>query len=130
MSEVGMIIGVGTDIIEVERIRDMIVRHRTRFIQRVFTEGEVKYCRGRKRAAEHFAARFAAKEATLKALRIGLRKGITWRDMDVVIGELGQPDIRLAGGAALRAEELGVNHLHVSLTHTENYAAATVVAEH
>ena len=125
-----MIIGVGIDIVEVERIRDMLKRHGPRFIRRVFTEGEVNYCRGRKRAAEHYAARFAAKEAALKALRVGLRKGITWRDMDIVIGELGQPDMRLAGEAAARAEELGVNHLHVSLTHTENYAAATVIAEH
>lgn len=125
-----MIVGIGVDIIEVKRIREMISRHGARFIRRVFTDGEVKYCRGRKRAAEHFAARFCAKEATVKALRIGIRKGITWRDMDVVVGSLGQPEIRLAGGAALRAEELGVNHLHVSLTHTENYAAATVVAEH
>jgi len=96
----------------------------------VFTEGEVKYCSGRKRASEHFAARFAAKEAAVKALRIGIRKGITWRDMDVVIGDLGQPDMRLTGGAAERADELGVNHMHITLTHTENYAAATVVAEH
>lgn len=125
-----MIVGVGIDITEVKRIREMIARHKSRFVQRVFTEGEIKYCSGRKRSAEHFAARFAAKEATLKALRIGLRKGITWRDMDVVIGDLGQPDIRLGGGAAHRAEELGVTHLHVSLTHTEDYAAATVVAEH
>ncbi|NOZ21269.1 MAG: holo-ACP synthase [Planctomycetes bacterium] len=125
-----MIVGIGIDIVEVERIRNMLERHGARFVRRVFTDGEVKYCCGRKRAAEHFAARFAAKEAALKALRIGLRKGITWRDMDVVIGDLGQPDMRLSGGAAERAEELGVNHMHVTLTHTENYAAATVVAEH
>ena len=125
-----MIIGVGVDIVEVERIRQMIARHGARFIRRVFTDGEVKYCHGRKRAAEHYAARFAAKEAVLKALRIGLRRGISWRDMDVVIGDLGEPDMRLGGAAALRAEELGVNHLHVSLTHTESYGAATVIAEH
>ena len=125
-----MIIGVGVDIVEVDRIGQMIRHHGRRFLARVFTEGEIAYSRTRKRSAEHFAARFAAKEAVAKALRTGLRRGITWKDIEVVVGELGQPDVRLGGGAADRAEELGVNHIHISLTHTAQFAIAHVVAEH
>jgi len=125
-----MIIGVGVDIVEVPRIEEMIRNHGRRFLTRVFTEKEIRYCRSRKRMTEHFAARFAAKEAVVKALRTGMRRGISWKDIEVVVGRLGQPDVRLLGGAADRAEELGVNHIHISLSHTPQYAVAQVVAEH
>lgn len=124
-----MIIGIGVDLVEVARIREMIKRHGRRFITRVFTEGEIAYSRSMRRSEEHYAARFAAKEATLKALGIGMRKGIAWKDIEVVVGDLGQPTIRLTGGAADRADELGVNEVFVSLTHTKDYAIAQVVME-
>jgi holo-[acyl-carrier protein] synthase len=122
-------IGIGVDLVEVARIKEMMKHHGRRFINRVFTEDEAAYCRGMKRAEEHYAARFAAKEAALKALGIGMRKGIAWKDIEVVIGEMGQPGIRLTGGAEDRAEELGVANVFVSLSHTKEYAVAHVLME-
>jgi holo-[acyl-carrier protein] synthase len=107
----------------------MMKHHGRKFVARVFTDGEAAYCREMKRAEEHYAARFAAKEAALKALGTGMRKGFSWRDIEVEIGELGQPSIRLAGAAADRADELGVNHIFVSLSHAKEYAVAQVVLE-
>jgi holo-[acyl-carrier protein] synthase len=103
--------------------------HGRKFVTRVYTDGEAAYCREMKRAEEHYAARFAAKEAVLKALGTGMRKGFSWKDIEVIVGELGQPSIRLTGGAADRADELGVNHIFVSLSHTKEYAVAQVVLE-
>ncbi len=124
-----MIAGIGVDVVEVARIKEMIKHHGRRFIARVYTVDEAAYSRGMKRAEEHFAARFAAKEAALKALGIGMRKGISWKDIEVVVGDLGQPNIRLSGGAADKADELGVNRVFVSLSHTKEYAIAQVVME-
>ncbi len=121
-----MIIGVGVDIIEVERIGAALERARTgtRFRERVFTAGEVAYCGRRRNAAESFAARFAAKEAVMKALG----RAFGWREIEVVRDD-GPPAIQLHGRAAAQAERVGIRRIHLSLSHTARLAIAYVVAE-
>ena len=124
-----MIIGIGADLAEVARIREAIGRHGERFLKRVFTPLEIDYCRGHRNAAERFAARFAAKEALMKALGTGWRRGIRWRDIEVVNAASGQPELNLCGKAQEIFHALGGVQLHLSLTHTEEYALAQVVIE-
>ena len=121
-----MILGTGVDIAEVPRIRAAIENPRTgeRFRARVYTAEEIAYCTKRRNWQESFAARFAAKEAMMKALG----RAFGWRDIEVVRGT-GAPTIRLHGRAAARAEELGIRHIHLSLSHTAELAIAYVVAE-
>ncbi|MFN8642301.1 MAG: holo-ACP synthase [Candidatus Binatia bacterium] len=125
-----MIIAIGTDAIEVERVQRAVDHPRwgERFRQRVFTPGEIAYCLRRRRNGESFAARFAAKEAVMKALGTGYAKGVWWRDIEVV-RDSGAPRLVLRGGAAARAAALGVSRWHLSLTHTAGQALAHVVAE-
>jgi len=125
-----MILGVGVDIVEVARIRAALGRERTgtRFRERVFTPAEVAYCHGRRNAYESYAARFAAKEATMKALGRGFGEGLAWRDIEVT-RDAGAPTVRLGGNALVRAQVLGVRHLHLSLSHAGDFAVAHVVAE-
>ena len=125
-----MIVAIGTDMIEVARIRRAVDHPRTgeRFRTRVFTAGEIEYCLRRNRYAESFAARFAAKEAVMKALGRGFQGGIGWREIEVLRGT-GRPAIRLHGKAARLAEELGITRWHLSLTHTAEQALAWVIAE-
>jgi holo-[acyl-carrier protein] synthase len=121
-----MIVGVGVDIIDVERIEAALNRPRTgaRFRARVFTDGEVAYCAPRRNAAESFAARFAAKEAMMKAL--GNSYG--WREIEVIRSN-GPPSLRLHGRAQERAARLGIQRIHLSLSHTATLAIAYVIAE-
>lgn len=121
-----MIIGVGIDLVETDRIRSAIERPGSGklFVRRVFTSGEIAYCERFQRRFERYAARFAAKEALVKAL--GTPCG--WHDAEVVHVD-NVPQLRLSGRAASRASALGIARLHLSLTHTEHYAAATVIAE-
>ncbi|MFN8624700.1 MAG: holo-ACP synthase [Candidatus Binatia bacterium] len=125
-----MIVGVGIDIVAVARIREALERVRTgaRFRARVFTPEEVAYCGRRRNAHESYAARFAAKEATMKALGRGFGEGLAWRDIEVVRAT-GAPSIRLVGDALIRAQALGVSRLHLSLTHEGDLAVACVIAE-
>lgn len=125
-----MVLGVGTDIAEVQRIQTSMERYGNHFLQRVYTSGEIAYCQARtKTAAQSFAARFAAKEATAKALGTGISRGVTWREMEVV-RERGQaPTILLHGRAAEIARARGIVRLTLSLTHTKDIALAVVVAE-
>jgi holo-[acyl-carrier protein] synthase len=125
-----MIIAIGTDAIEVERIRRAVDHEQwgERFRQRVFTPGEIGYCLKRTRYAESFAARFAAKEAVMKALGTGYGRGVWWRDIEVVRAS-GRPSIVLHGGALARATAIGASRWHLSLTHTAGQAMAHVVAE-
>jgi holo-[acyl-carrier protein] synthase len=125
-----MIVAIGTDAIEVERVQRAVDHPRwgERFRQRVFTAGEIAYCTRRRRNAESFAARFAAKEAVMKALGTGYAKGVWWRDIEVV-RETGAPRLVLHGGAATRAAALGITRWHLSLTHTAGQALAYVIAE-
>ena len=113
----------GVDIIEIERIQKVLERWGQRFLNRIYTEGEISYCRGR---AQNLAARFAAKEAAMKALGTGIR-GVGWKDIEVVRSESGAPSIRLHGRASVRAEKLGVTELSLSLSHSRHYAVAFVV---
>lgn len=107
----------------------MLAEHGRRFRERVFTAGELEDCRERHDEAQALAARFAAKEACLKALGTGWRRGFSLRDVEVVRTDGGAPAIRLAGGAATRAKECGVRAVHVSLTHEPGLAAAAVILE-
>lgn len=123
------IVGHGIDLTEVARIAELLERHGERFLTRCFTEAEVAYSRRRpKRQCEHLAVRFAAKEAALKALGTGRRHGIAWTDVAVERKSSGEPSIVLAGVAASIASERGITAWSVSLTHTAEVAAASVIA--
>ena len=115
----------GVDIIEIPRIRGVAERYGDRFFHRIYTEGEIAYCRGR---APQLASRFAAKEAVMKALGTGVR-GVRWRDIEVVRERGRAPTIRLHGTALARAQRMGIDHLAVSLSHSHEYAVAFVVAQ-
>lgn len=125
-----MILGIGVDMVEVARIRAALENPRTgaRFGARVFTEHEVAYCSRRHNPHESYAARFAAKEATMKALGRGFGEGLAWRDIEVTRGD-GAPTVLLSGGAQARAEALGVGRIHLSLSHAGDFAVAYVIAE-
>ncbi|MBB5318386.1 holo-ACP synthase [Tunturibacter empetritectus] len=125
-----MVLGVGTDLIETKRIKESIDRYGERFLERVFTAGEIAYCiRKKKNAAESFAARFAAKEAGAKALGTGISRGITWRELEVRREASGRPTLHLSGRAAELAKAMGVRRVQLSLTHSRELAMAVVVAE-
>lgn len=123
------IIGIGTDIIECLRIAQMIERHGELFIARVYTPLEIQYCQSRKLATQHFAARWAGKEAVLKALGTGWRKGISWRDIEIRNDPGGRPSVEIRGGAADVVEQLGIIEMHISLSHCRSHATAYAVAE-
>lgn len=119
-----MIVGVGIDVIEIERIVRALER-RPRFAERCFTDAEAAYCLSRAFPAQHFAARFAAKEAVGKALGRGMTR---WREVEVIRGR-GAPTVALHGHYAEWAERLGVDRIHLSLTHSKGLASAVAVAE-
>lgn len=124
-----MIVSIGTDIIEVYRIRQTLERT-PRFADRVFTENEREYCESRgAAAAQSYAARFAAKEAFLKALRTGWRGKITWRDIEVRNDDSGAPFLEISGEADRILDSLGANKIHLSISHTTEHAIANVVLE-
>lgn len=122
------IIGIGTDITECLRIAKMIERHGDLFISRVYTPQEISYCRHRKQSTEHFTGRWAAKEAVLKALGTGWRRGISWRDVEIVNEPGGRPCVRIHGGAKSVAEALGITSIQVTISHCHGYATAFAVA--
>ena len=125
-----MVLGVGTDLMETKRIEVSIDRYGERFLERVFTTGEIAYClRKKKNAAESFAARFAAKEAGAKALGTGISRGVTWKELEVRREENGRPTLHLSGRAAELAGAMGVRRMQLSLTHSRELAMAVVVAE-
>ncbi|HET9742127.1 MAG TPA: holo-ACP synthase [Terriglobales bacterium] len=124
-----MIVGLGTDICEVPRIAESIARFGDRFLQRVFTPPEIAYCQSKKNAIERFAARFAAKEATTKALGTGINRGVTWKSIEVAHAPGGRPVLRLSGAAEKIAKRIGVRRISLSLTHTESIAMAIVIFE-
>lgn len=124
-----MVVGIGIDLVETERIAEAMKEHGSRFEQRVFTAGERSECAARPDRVLAFAARFAAKEACLKALGTGWAEGLSFQQVEVVRGEGGRPYLSLSGAAAARAESLGVRRMHVSLTHQSTMAAAVVVLE-
>jgi holo-[acyl-carrier protein] synthase len=124
-----VILGLGIDLVSVPRIREIRERHGERFLARVFTEAEAEECLRRKSPDEGLAARFAAKEAALKALGTGVSAGIGWRDVEVSTGASGAPELRLRNRALEGAGKLGATHWLVSLTHDGGYAGAVVVLE-
>jgi len=124
-----MIVGTGIDITEVPRIAAAIERYGERFLQRVYTQREIDYCRSKKNAVERFAARFAAKEAAMKAIGTGLRRGVTWHDVEVGREPGGRPTILFTGKAAEFAAALGAKRVALSLTHTAETAMAQVILE-
>ena len=124
-----MILGVGTDLIEIARIAQSVDRFGDRFLHRVYTPAEIAYCQRKKSSAESFAARFAAKEAAAKALGTGISWGIGWLDLEVTREPSGKPTLRLHGRAAQIAASLGVARTSLSLTHGKEIALAVVILE-
>lgn len=123
------IVGIGTDIVRVERFQRFVDRDENALLTRLFTEHELAYAMPRKGAAQHLAARFASKEAFVKALGLGLRDGITWQDMEVRNDELGCPSLHFSGRAAEIILERNLAPAYLSYSHEQEYAVATVVLE-
>ncbi len=124
-----MIVGVGTDLAEVARIRKSLAQYGERFLNRIYTEAERAYASSKANAAERFAARFAAKEAAMKAIGTGWRRGVTWKDFEVANEPSGRPILRLSGVGRQIAEQMGVKRTTISLTHTAEMALALVILE-
>jgi len=124
-----MIVGMGIDVAEVERIRAVIESQKERFLHRVYTDKEIAYCEQFKNKFERYAARFAAKEAAMKALGTGWSRGVRWRDVEVVRERGGRPGLSLKGEAKKIADTLGVKHIALSITHTADQAIAHVIFE-
>ena len=124
-----MIVGIGSDLAQVERIRNSIAQYGERFLHRVYTDRERAYASSKTNSAERYAARFAAKEAGMKAIGTGWRRGVTWKDFEVVNEKSGQPTLRLSGVALDLSAMLGVERISISLTHTSETAFAVVILE-
>jgi holo-[acyl-carrier protein] synthase len=129
IKNVVMIIGTGVDIAEVARIRESIERFGDRFLHRIFTDGEIRYCEGKASRFESYAARFAAKEAGMKALGTGWSRGVRFRDIEVVRLKGQRPTIQFHGEAAAIAAKLGTKNIALSITHTSEQALAHVILE-
>lgn len=122
------IVAHGIDLVDCPRIEQMIQRHGERFIKRVFTAAEQAYAQANKNDIEKLAGRFAAKEAILKLMGTGWRGRIAWTDIEIVNNAAGQPEVTLSGEVEKIAEQLGIRHISVSITHTANFAIASAVA--
>jgi len=124
-----VIIGLGTDLIEIARIERSVARFGDNFLHRVYTPGEIAYCMAKKNSAESLAARFAAKEAGAKALGTGISRGVSWREFEVRRKPGQRPELHLSGRAAEIANHLGIKRLSLSLSHSRELSIAVVVAE-
>jgi holo-[acyl-carrier protein] synthase len=124
-----MILGMGNDIFEVDRMKQDLEQGGLEFRDRLFTAEEIAYCESKRYAAQHYAARFAAKEAFLKALNTGLRNGLTWKDIEVRHNADGAPELVLSGEARELAAQRGIEKTFLSLSHTSSLAMASVVLE-
>jgi holo-[acyl-carrier protein] synthase len=124
-----MIVAIGIDIVEISRMEEVFARRGERFRACVFTEAEIEYCEGRASRLESYAARFAAKEAVMKALGTGWGEGVAWRDIEVTRAETGAPALRLRGRALELFGERGARKAHLSLTHSRDIAMAQVILE-
>src|SRR5947209_10320198 len=122
-----MIVGTGVDLAEVPRIRASVERFGPRFVDRIFTPAEIAYVERKANKFERYAARFAAKEAGMKAIGTGWRHGVRWQDFEVVNLVSGKPTLRFHGVAAEYAERLGVRNIALSLTHTKEYGMAHLI---
>lgn len=121
------LIGIGIDVVEVDRVRSSLDEFGERFLERIFSESEQEYCQRQKRPEIHLAARFAAKEAISKAFGTGIGKEIGWLDIEIIRRESGEPEVFLKGAAKELAEKRGVCEVMVSLSHAQHYAAANAV---
>jgi holo-[acyl-carrier protein] synthase len=124
-----MIYGIGIDLVKIKRIAEAHRRWGERFHNKAFTSGEIQYCLRKRDPAPNFAARFAAKEALVKALGIGLRRGVHLRDVEVQRGSLGKPVLKLHGRAREICTQEGITGVFLSLTHDQDFSAAVVVLE-
>jgi holo-[acyl-carrier protein] synthase len=124
-----MIVGLGLDIAEVDRIEASIRRHGRAFVERIFTPAEIAYCERHRNRAERFAGRFAAKEAAMKALGTGWANGVRWVDIEVVHEAGGKPALKLSGASREIAGRLGVKNIALTITHSGNTALAMVIFE-
>jgi holo-[acyl-carrier protein] synthase len=124
-----MIVGTGVDLAEVPRIRKSIERYGPRFVERIYTPGEIAYVERKANKYERYAARFAAKEAGMKAVGTGWRRGVTWHDFEVSNLPSGRPTLKLHGVAAEFARKMGVRNVSLSLTHTAELGMAHVILE-
>jgi holo-[acyl-carrier protein] synthase len=124
-----LIVGLGLDIAEIDRIEAAIVRHGAPILERLYTPSEVAYCESYRNKFERYAGRFAAKEATMKALGTGWRRGVRWRDIEVIREPSGKPSLSLKGAAKRIAEDLGVKNISLTITHSGNLALAEVILE-
>jgi len=123
-----MIVGIGTDIVEIDRIRSMLERHGTHFSERCFTPTELAWADKQRDSAPRIAGRWAAKEAVVKALGTGFIEGMTFHDIEVLPLHTGQPAVKLSGRAADIASQLGIHRVLITISHARNYATATAVA--
>ena len=123
-----MIYGIGTDIIEVERVGALVAKG-PQFTERIFTQREIAYCESKRHKNQHYAARFAAKEAFMKALGTGWSQGIGFNQIEVIHSPLGRPELQLHGKAQEIFDEEGIVHIQLSLTHIKEYANAIVILE-
>ena len=123
-----VILGLGTDIVEIVRIGSMVERHGEHFLNRVYTEGEIKYCNRRKECYQHFSGRWAAKEAVMKSMGTGFIKGVNFKDVEIQSLKSGQPTIVLSGGAREFADARGIDEILITISHCRAYATATAIA--
>jgi holo-[acyl-carrier protein] synthase len=124
-----VIVGLGLDIAEIDRIAEVLTRHGTRMLERLYTAREIAYCESHKNKFERYAARFAAKEAAMKALGTGWGRGVRWRDIEVVNAPGGKPTLRLEGVARQIADGLHARKIALTITHSGNLAVAQVIFE-
>jgi holo-[acyl-carrier protein] synthase len=124
-----MIGGLGVDLVDIDRLAKIIDKWGHFFLRRVFTSGEIQYCRSRAHSAGHFAARFAAKEAFLKSLGLGMFAGVRLQDVEVIVLDSGKPELRLHGSARAVFDSRGMTQHHLSLSHSNRTAAAVVILE-
>ena len=124
-----MILGIGVDLEEVERIAESIAKFGGRFLERIFTDAEIQFCEGKANSKERFAARFAAKEAAFKALQASWEGGLSWKDFELIAQPGGAPKLELHGEAAKIAAAKGVSRVHVSFSHTKTHVTAVVIVE-
>jgi holo-[acyl-carrier protein] synthase len=124
-----LIVGLGLDIAEIDRIEAAITRHGAPILERLYTPAEVAYCESHRNNFERYAGRFAAKEAAMKALGTGWRRGVRWRDIEIIREPSGKPSLALRGAAKQIADGLGVKNISVTITHSGNLALAEVIFE-
>lgn len=124
-----VIYGVGIDIVKTARIKELLERFGTRFQDRIFTPAEKDYCLDSAKPYLHFALRFAAKEAFSKALGLGMSKGLTWKEIEILTDAWGKPELNLHGATARISKAKGIRGSFVSLSHEENYGVAMVILE-